>query len=283
MSGAPAADALPENIIGGNTLADAIAESAPLPGSLFDLSGRLALVTGGARGLGRVAATALACHGARVVVLDRLADELQATAAELSADGYEVSAIVGDVTDPDLPARAKEATAPMGQVDILVNSAGVVRRKDIIETTTEDLDWLWSVNVRGTVALTQAYLGDMIPARRGKIINLGSLGSLIGLERRTAYATTKGAIAQYTVSLASEVGKYGICVNAIAPGYVDTDMTADWLWGDQTRTQVLLDRIPLGFFAKPHHLAGVFVFLAAPASDYLTGQLVVVDGGWTSC
>ncbi|WP_173035012.1 SDR family NAD(P)-dependent oxidoreductase [Phytohabitans flavus] len=249
---------------------------------LFDLSGKLALVTGGARGLGRVAAEAFAAHGARVVLLDRLTDQVHRTAEELSAAGYEAHAIAGDLTDADVRRRVRAATDSLGSLDVLVNAAGVVRRKDIRDTTVEDLDWLWAVNVRGLVALTQEYLRDMIARRQGKIINLASLGSRIGLERRTAYAVTKGAVAQYTVSLASEVGKHGICVNAVAPGYVDTDMTADWLWGDKDRTDAMLNRIPLGYFARPEQLAGVFVFLAAPASDYLTGQIVVVDGGWTS-
>lgn len=134
----------------------------------------------------------------------------------------------------------------------------------------------------GTVGVTQLLLPHMIDAGYGKVINVGSLGSVRGLERRTGYATTKGAIAQYTISLASEVGRHGSRVNAIAPGYIVTDMASEWIFQDPGQTERLRARIPLDAFATPEQLAGVFVFLAAPASDYLTGQVLVADGGWTT-
>jgi NAD(P)-dependent dehydrogenase (short-subunit alcohol dehydrogenase family) len=168
-----------------------------------------------------------------------------------------------------------------GAADIVVNSAGVIRRMEIAELELADLDFMWEVNARGVVAVTQAFLPGMIERRAGKVINLGSLGSVTGLERRTAYATTKGAVALYTVSLASEVGRYGICVNAIAPGYVDTDMTGPFI-NEPARREQLLARIPLGRYAVPADLEGAFVFLAAPASDYVTGQVLMLDGGWTT-
>jgi NAD(P)-dependent dehydrogenase (short-subunit alcohol dehydrogenase family) len=248
---------------------------------LFDLTGRVAVVTGAARGIGRAAATALARHGAALVLFDALGPELSATAHELASTGARVASLTGDVRSADDIARLVELAASVGPVDVAVNSAGVQRRLDVTEMTVEDLDWLWAVNVRGVAAVNQALLPQMIERRRGKIINLGSLGSVTGLERRTFYATCKGAVALYTASLASEVGRYGICVNAVAPGYVDTDMAGGWI-NDPVRKEQLLGRIPLGRFATPEELAGTFVFLASRASDYVTGQVLLVDGGWTT-
>jgi NAD(P)-dependent dehydrogenase (short-subunit alcohol dehydrogenase family) len=151
------------------------------------------------------------------------------------------------------------------------------------EAKVADLDRLWEVNVRGLYAVTQALLPQLLErGPGGKIVNVGSLGSVLGLERRAAYAATKGAVRQYTQSMAVDLGPHGICVNAIAPGYIDTRMTADWL-DDPDRRRRLLERIPTGRFGEPVDLAGAFVFLSAPASDYVTGQILVVDGGWTSC
>jgi NAD(P)-dependent dehydrogenase (short-subunit alcohol dehydrogenase family) len=265
-------------------------ETTPVPGDrpepaqdpLFDLTGAIAVVTGGARGIGRAAARALARHGASLVLFDRLGEQLEHTARELAEEGTAVELVVGDVRSDADRGQLVDAAASLGPVDIVVNSAGVIRRMDIQDMTVEDLDWMWAVNVRGLVAVNQAFLPQMIERRSGKIINLGSLGSVTGLELRTAYATTKGAVAQYTVSMAAEVGRYGICVNAVAPGYVDTDMAGKWINADPGRAAQLLARIPLGRFATPEDLEGTFAFLASPASDYVTGQVFLVDGGWTA-
>lgn len=248
----------------------------------FSLRGRVAVVTGAARGIGKAAAIALAGQGASLILADRLPDDLGKTKDALAEKGVQTEALLGDISDKSLHDDILRAAAAIGPVSILVNAAGVIRRTDVTELTVEDVDFLWQVNVVGTIAITQCLLPQMIRYGYGKIINIGSLGSVRGLERRTAYATTKGAVAQYTVSLASEVGKHGVRVNAVAPGYVDTDMTAPWIHGDSARTARLLERIPLGRFADPADLAGVFVFLAAPASDYMTGQILLVDGGWTT-
>lgn len=250
--------------------------------AVFDLTGRNAVITGGARGIGAAAATALARAGARVILFDRLETELAGTSARLRAAECPVTTVTGDVRSAADVSRLRTAAMSAGGPDILVNSAGVIRRAEITDATVEDLDAMWDVNVRGLVAVTQAMLPVMVDRRRGAIINVGSLGSVTGLEKRTGYAATKGAVAQYTVSLASEVGRHGIRVNAVAPGYVDTAMAGQWIWGDPDRTRRLLARIPLGRFATPADVAGAFVFLAAPASDYVTGQVLLVDGGWTT-
>ena len=258
-----------------------VTEMAP-PGHLFDLTGRVAVVTGAARGLGLAAATSLVLHGASVAMFDVLGDELDAAVAKVQGVSGGVVGVSGSVTDDADLARLADAAAALGPVSVVVNCAGIIRRMDIETMTADDLDALWQVNVHGTVSVTQLFLPQMIGQGYGKVINVGSLGSVLGLERRTAYATTKGAVAQYTVSLASEVGRYGICANVIAPGYVDTDMAGSYIHGEPERTARMLQRIPLGRFATPGDLAGTFVFLASPASDYVTGQVVLVDGGWTT-
>jgi len=258
------------------------ATAAPHARAIFDLTGRRAVVTGAARGIGRAAARALVRHGAEVLLVDILADELGETKRELSNAGASAECLVADLRQASDIRRIVEVVADDG-ADILVNNAGIMRRAAATKVTLEDLDALWEINVRGLFALTQALLPQLIErGPGGKIINLGSLGSIVGLERRTAYALTKGAVRQYTQSLAIEMGRHGICVNGIAPGYIDTDMTAEWLHGDPERRRRLLERIVLGRFGRPEDLEGAFVFLASPASDYVTGQILVIDGGWTT-
>jgi NAD(P)-dependent dehydrogenase (short-subunit alcohol dehydrogenase family) len=257
-------------------------QAAELASSQFDLSGRRALITGAARGIGRAAAAALARHGADLVLVDVLEEDLGTAARDLGGASRTVSCLPADLRSEDDIARVASAVAAEGGIDILVNNAGVVRRAPATEATVEDLDWLWEVNGRGLYAITQALIPQLIERDSGKIINVGSLGSILGLERRAAYAMTKGAVRQYTQSLAVDLGRHGICVNAIAPGYIETNMTADLLDGDQDRRSRMLDRIVLGRFGSTVDVEGVFVFLAAPASDYLTGQVIVVDGGWST-
>jgi NAD(P)-dependent dehydrogenase (short-subunit alcohol dehydrogenase family) len=252
-------------------------------GDIFGLDGVLAVVTGAARGIGKAAASGLAGAGAELVLFDRLGGQLTETADQIRDEtGVPVHTVIGDVSREEDRERLAERCNQHRGTQVLVNSAGVMRRTDVTALTVSDLDYLWQVNVAGTVGVTQLLLPHMIDTGYGKVINVGSLGSVRGLERRTGYATTKGAIAQYTVSLASEVGRHGVRVNAIAPGYVVTDMASEWIYHDPQRTERLRARIPLDAFATPEQLAGVFVFLAAPASDYLTGQVLVADGGWTT-
>ncbi|WP_433678005.1 SDR family NAD(P)-dependent oxidoreductase [Nocardia sp. CA-119907] len=248
----------------------------------FDLSGRRAVVTGAARGIGRAAACALAAAGAEVVAVDISAEELERTANSIAASGGVAHMIVVDVTSDSSVQDLVATVSQRGGVDILVNAAGIIRRGHSLDATVEDLEDLWKVNVRGLYAVTQALLPHMVGRNSAKIINVGSLGSLLGLENRAAYAATKGAVRQYTQSLAVDLGQYGIRANAIAPGYIATEMNRQWLETETAQRARLIKRIPLGRLGTPHDIAGAFVFLASPASDYITGQLLVVDGGWSS-
>lgn len=260
----------------------ASAQTLALSPRSFDLSGRRAVVTGAARGIGRAAAVALAQHGAELLLVDILDRELSSAAEALVAEGAVAAPLPADVRSADDVRRIAATAQGLGGADILINSAGVVHRAPATEAKLEDLERLWEVNVRGLYAVTQAVLPQMVAKRAGKIINVGSLGSVIGLQQRAAYAATKGAVRQYTQSLAVDLGAHGICVNAIAPGYIETHMTADWLNGDPGRRKQMLGRIPAGRFGRTTDVQGAFVFLAAPASDYVTGQIIVVDGGWSS-
>lgn len=246
--------------------------------SYLDLSGRLAVISGGSGAIGKQGAKALLTCGARVILLNRTEAKLVQAREELSEYG-EVLLCVGDVTSADDINRIVAFAAEHGGADILVNSVGTQRRKPLLEATVEDLDYVWSVNTRGVFAMTQAMLPQMVNKRYGKIINLCSIGSFVGLDVKTIYAITKGALLQYTRSSAVELARYGIRVNCIAPGYVDTPMTSSWIHSE--REAEYLARIPMGRYAFPEDLEGTFAYLAGPGSDYLTGQMIVLDGGWT--
>lgn len=246
---------------------------------LFSVADRLAVIGGGAGAIGRAAAETLLRSGARVVLFDITEEGLNAATDALAAAGT-VTAVCGDTRVQADIDRLAELTAAMGGVDILVNSVGVQRRKPLLEATSEDLDFIWSVNVAGVFALTQTLVRQMVEKGYGKIINLCSIGSFVGLDQKTMYAISKGGLLQYTRSAAVELARFGVRVNAIAPGYVDTPMTASWIHTPEHEAEYL-PRIPLGRYATVDDLKGTFTFLASPASDYMTGQMLVLDGGWT--
>lgn len=245
---------------------------------LFSLEGKLVVIGGGSGAIGRGAADIFLQAGASVLLLGSNPDHLEAARAALPG-GANVEIFLGDVREPDDIARLVERSASLGGVDVLVNSVGVQRRKPLLEATPEDLDYIWGVNVAGVFAMTQALLPQMVEKGYGKVINLCSIGSFVGLDQKTMYAITKGGLAQYTRSAAVELAKYGIRVNALAPGYVETPMTYAWIHSE--REAEYLARIPMGRYASVEDLQGAFVFLASPASDYVTGHIIVLDGGWT--
>lgn len=259
--------------------------TAGVGSDLFDLSGSVALITGGAGDIGFAAARALAARGAGVCLLDLGGDRL-ANATTLLHDAVgapRVTSVAADISRAADVAEAVSSTEEqLGPIDVLVNCAGVQRRGAVLDATAEDLELLWQVNVQGLVAVTQAVLPRMVAAGGGRIINVASLGAVLGLKDKVFYSLTKGAVAQYTRSLAVELGPQGIRANALAPGYVETRMTQSYLQEDPERTAGFLDRIPVGRFARPEDLEPFFVLLAARASEYLTGQVIVVDGGWSA-
>lgn len=245
---------------------------------MFSLDGRLAIVGGGSGAIGLAAARALLAAGARVLLCGRDSAKLSAARAALPASA-DVTVAAGDVTDQlDLDRLASTAQS-MGGVDILINSVGVQRRRPLLEATFEDLDYVYGVNMAGVFRMTQSLLPQMVAKGYGKVINVCSIGSFMGLDGKTLYAISKGALAQYTRSSAVELARFGIRVNGIAPGYVDTPMTHDHIHGE--REAEFLARIPLGRYACVEDLQGAFVYLASPASDYMIGQLLVLDGGQT--
>lgn len=246
---------------------------------LFSLNGRLAVVGGGAGAIGLAAAEILLRAGAKVILFDLAEDRLKEAHDALAPSGL-VATLQGDTREQADIDKLAELTRSMGGVDILVNSVGVQRRRPLLEATSDDLDFVWSVNVAGVFRLTQTLVRQMVDKKYGKIINLCSIGSFVGLDQKTVYAITKGGLLQYTRSSAVELAKYGVRVNAIAPGYVDTPMTAGWIHTPEHEAEYL-PRIPLGRYATVADLKGTFAFLAAPASDYMTGQMLVLDGGWT--
>lgn len=254
-------------------------QAAPPRAPSFSLEGRVALVTGGATGIGAAIAVALAKAGADVAVTTHHADA-DHVGRQVHALGRRFAALPTDLADPaqvlTLPDRVESA---LGAVDILVNNAGIIRRADALDTTPDDFDAVLDVNLRAVWQLTQAAAQGMLVRGHGKIINVASLLAVQGGVRVPAYTASKHAVAGLTKALANEWAPRGVNVNALAPGYVETDNTRA-LRDDPDRARQILERIPAGRWGRPDDLAGAAVFLASSASDYVHGHLLVVDGGW---
>ena len=249
----------------------------------FNLDGRIALITGASRGIGLSAAIALAGSGADVAVCSRNQEALERVAKQLQSLGRKALPVVANAGDPQsVRAAVKDVLTSFGRIDILVNSAGTIFRAPATEWTTESWDDVVDVNLRGTFLFSQE-VGKSMIARKlgGKIINIASLGSVIGLPNVVAYVSSKGGVMSLTRSLAIEWAKYRINVNAIGPGYIRTELSQA-LQNDKKRSDYIVSRIPIGCWGEPEDLKGTFVFLASSASDYITGQTIFVDGGWTA-
>lgn len=248
--------------------------------SLFSLQGKVAVVTGGGRGLGRGMALGLSGAGAELALVGRTEKELKGTAEEIRAGGGKASAYPADVSKIEgLPGLVQAVYRDKRKIDILVNNAGFIIRKTALDYTPEDWEGQLAVNLKAAFFMAQAAAKIMKENGGGKIINTLSLTSFIGLPNAPGYGISRGGLLSLTRTLAMEWAKHRICVNAIAPGYFKTNQTAP-LFADERRVEWMLSRIPLGRTGLPEDLAGAAVFLASPASDYMTGQAIVVDGGW---
>ena len=249
---------------------------------LFDLTGKVAVVTGAGRGLGRVMAIALAAAGADVVCSARSIVEIEEAAMEIRLLGRRAIAVACDVTDETAcDALAEQAVVQLGHVDILVNNAGVNIRKPVLELTGAEYAQVLNTNLNGYFNCARAVGKRFVGQGSGKVINISSIMGRVALANQAAYASSKGAIEQLTKVLALEWAQANVQVNAIAPTYFETDLTRP-LFEDLERKRFITERTPMGRWGQPHELAGAVIFLASDASSFITGHTLVVDGGWTA-
>lgn len=245
---------------------------------VFDLTGRTALVTGGARGLGRGMTEGLLSAGADVITVQR--GEVPADLVDEAARmGRTVTPVSLDLGDADQIATVIGELLSQRRIDILINNAGVQYRQDSVDFDLAQFDRVLSINMRAAFQLSQLLARPMLERGTGKIINIASMVSYSGGFRVPAYAASKGAIAQLTKACCNEWAGRGVNVNAIAPGYMATDMN-EALLADEHRNAEITARIPAGRWGTPADMAGTAVFLASPAADYLHGAIIPVDGGW---
>jgi len=250
----------------------------PSPG-LFDLTGRVAIVTGASRGLGQYFARALARAGADLVLTSRKREALASFEKEIQSLGRRAASLELDVRDQQsIEKFAAAAENVYGHLDILVNNAGCNVRKPALEVTWDDWNLILDTNLRGSFFVAQAVARRMIPRNYGRIINIGSVTSVAGYAGLGPYGASRGGIRQLTMSLADDWGKHGITVNCLAPGWFRTAQNTV-LYEDKEWVKYLVERIPLKRPGQPNDLDGAIVFLASEASRYVTGQTLLVDGG----
>ena len=245
----------------------------------MDLTDRVAIVTGSARGIGRAIALKLAEVGANIVVNDiaAAADALESTANEIRALGRQALAVTADVSSPEDVSRLVETAASnFGRIDILVNNAGVTRDQLIIRMSDEEWDTVLNIDLKSAFLCTRAVLRHMLRQRWGRIISIASVVGIIGNAGQANYASAKAGVIGLTKSIAKEVGSRGITANAIAPGFIESRMTEQL---DEKQRQALLEHIPLGSIGTPRDVAEAVAFLASEEARYITGQVLNVDGG----
>ena len=243
--------------------------------STRELEGKVALVTGGARGIGREIALAFAEGGARIAVVDVVGDSAQETASELPGDGH--AGFACDVVDPEqAQATVAEVEEAVGPIDILVNNAGITRDNLVLRMKDEEFDQVIAVNLKGTFNFTKATARGMMKRRQGAIVNIASVVGLMGNAGQANYAASKAGVIGMTKSIAREFASRGVRCNAIAPGFIQTAMT-DAL--SEAQREALMGQIPLGELGTPKDVASAARFLVGPGARYITGQVLTVDGG----
>ena len=247
--------------------------------NLFDLTGKIAIVTGASRGLGQYLARALTLAGADLVITSRTVESLQKFTAEIESLGRRVLPLELDVGDHQSIREMAEAPySHYGKIDILVNNAGCNVRKPAVDVSWDDWNLVLNTNLRGGFFVAQAVARKMIAAQYGRIINIGSVTTVAGYAGITPYCASRGGVKQMTMSLADDWGQHGITVNCLAPGWFKTAQTKV-LYDNEEWVNYLIDRIPLKRVGQPHDLDGTVIFLASDAGAYMTGQTLLIDGG----
>jgi NAD(P)-dependent dehydrogenase (short-subunit alcohol dehydrogenase family) len=250
--------------------------------NMFDLTGKTAIVTGTSRGLGQYFARALAKAGADLVITSRDLSRLTEFKQEIESLGRKALPVQLDVlSQDDIDNMVKAAVDTYGKIDILVNNAGLNIRKPTTEITQEDWDTVLQTNLKGSFFCAQAVAKQMIKQNYGRIINIGSCTCVFGMEGIVPYTASRGGILQMSRAMAAEWGKFGITVNVLAPGWFKTAQNAV-LYENEKWLDYITDRIPLSRPGKPNDLDGTVIFLASDASEYITGQIILVDGGFTT-
>lgn len=245
------------------------------------LKNKTALITGGGTGIGAGIARKFAHEGAQVVICGRREAQLKETADAIDQDGGEILYCIADISSQkDIQEMMQTVELKFGIVDILVNNAGVYIPDDVTSTSEEEWDRVMDIDAKGVYLMSKAVLPKMLTKGKGKIINIASIAGLIGFEKSAAYCAAKGAVVNLTREMALDYASKGICVNAIAPGVIDTEMTKAFLDNEEAK-KVFLSKTPVGRVGTPEDIAHGAVYLASDESDFVVGQTLIIDGGWT--